>query len=311
MSYWPQGEYARLLARIYRKGDVVDTADTHTGGRGRTPRPGRRGAPDRAVDTLPVSECFGPTVQGEGLAAGRLVVFVRLMGCNLSCGYGLPEGVDGMRCDTGYTWNGDQYDLRAETTLMTADEIAERVAELAGPHREPAVVISGGEPLLQQQRPAFVRLLGLLGDGPRWPRIAETGQGRPVHIETNGTIPPAPFLLWRCEVIAVSPKMGHAGTHRGHQDPTLHPAWLDVLRAEEAHGVHLKVVVRSAADVAELAGRVARWEVPRRRVWVMPEGVTRDALNYRWPEVADAAIEHGFQATHRLHVLAWGDERGK
>lgn len=253
----------------------------------------------RGVDTLPVSEVFGLTIQGEGPAAGQLAAFVRLMGCNLSCSW----------CDTPYTWDGARVDLRAETTQMSAGYIIETLLELAG-SRQPIVVISGGEPLLQQQRPAFARLLKRLGAGRR----GHPGLGWPVHIETNGTIAPQPYLLARAAAIAVSPKLPHAGRHRGHQDPTLHPRWCEVLRCDgdDTPDVYLKVVVRGAADVDDVAHRASHdWQVPAHRVWVMPEGTTAAALNYRWPEVLEAAVAHGLNATHRLHVLAWNDERGK
>lgn len=287
----------------------MDTANTTETGSARPGGPGPDQPSPRTVDTLPVSECFGLTIQGEGPAAGRLAAFVRLMGCNLSCGWGVAPGTDAMRCDTGFTWDGDRYDLRAETTHMTAADIIDRLTALAG-DRRPIVVISGGEPLLQQQRPAFARLLERVGAGRR----GHPGLGWPVHIETNGTIAPQPFLLARAAAIAVSPKLPHAGPHRGHQDPALHPRWGEVLRCDgdDLPDVYLKVVVRNAQDVALVAARAdIGWAVPRHRVWVMPEGTTAAALNYRWPEILEAAIEHGLHATHRLHVLAWGDERGK
>jgi hypothetical protein len=50
--------------------------------------------------------------------------------------------------------------------------------------------------------------------------------------------------------------------------------------------------------------------MPRERIWVMPQGVTAAELEKRWPIVAAAAAQAGINASHRLHVLAWNDERG-
>ena len=69
---------------------------------------------------LPVSEVFGPTIQGEGPHAGRRVYFVRLGGCNLSCSW----------CDSAYTWDGETYDLREELTPSTALDVLARLHEL-------------------------------------------------------------------------------------------------------------------------------------------------------------------------------------
>lgn len=44
---------------------------------------------------------------------------------------------------------------------------------------------------------------------------------------------------------------------------------------------------------------------PADRTWVMPLGTTARELAVRWPEILDAAIEYGLNATHRLHALAW------
>lgn len=234
-----------------------------------------------ALDTLPVSECFGPTLQGEGPAAGRPAWFLRLIGCNLSCAW----------CDTPYTWDQSRFDLAAETTHMTAGEIADR---LAGPG---ILVVTGGEPLRHQHRPAWLDLFDLMD-----------GQDRAVHIETNGTIQPTDDTLGMADLIVVSPKLPNAGGHRGHQDPALADRWAQV--APHLPSVVMKVVCRDADDVAAAAALAERHGFPADRTWVMPEGTTPAALAVTWPRVAAAAAKAGVNACHRLHTLAWGTERG-
>lgn len=236
------------------------------------------------VDTsdarLPISEVFGPTIQGEGPAAGRAASFLRFMGCNLSCAW----------CDTPYTWDGTRHDLRAERTDMTVREILRRLP------RAGVVVLTGGEPLLQQGRAGWRPLLRGLAE------LAD------IHIETNGTIAPDPVTLGHADLIVVSPKMWHAGAHRGHQNPSMAREWAE---AAEDHGsIVFKIVVRSAADVADAADWCDELHIARQRVWVMPEGVTTAVLEQRWPGVAQAAADRNINASHRLHVLAWGEERG-
>lgn len=233
------------------------------------------------VDTLPISEVFHHTIQGEGPAMGTPASFVRLMGCNLSCSW----------CDSAYTWDASRFNLRSETTHRTAESLAaELVRECRG-----IVVITGGEPLLQQDRPAWKRLLSLLVE-----------HNLPIHIETNGTIAPNPITWSYARAIVVSPKLPHAGPHRGHQDPAISPDWRHVYPQ-----MYLKVVCQDAGDVAATAELADRVGVPRNRTYVMPEGTTADDLALIWPEIADAAARHGLCASHRLHVLAWGDERGR
>jgi 7-carboxy-7-deazaguanine synthase len=225
--------------------------------------------------TLPVAEIF-TSLQGEGPMSGRVCAFVRFAGCNLSCSF----------CDTPETWDASRFDLAAEHTQMTPRQI---VAQL--PVGLP-VVLTGGEPLLQQPQLAWKQLLGAVGD-------------RPVWIETNGTVAPSDVTLDGAALIVVSPKLPNAGVHRGHQNPALHEAWRPMA------GVHLKVVCEDAADVEFTAKWADSLGWPADRVWVMPEGTSRQGLDDRWPGIAEAAIKHGVNASHRLHVLAWGNERGR
>ncbi|MFI6519881.1 7-carboxy-7-deazaguanine synthase QueE [Spirillospora sp. NPDC050679] len=229
---------------------------------------------------LPLAETFGPTVQGEGPAAGRTAWFVRLGGCNLSCSW----------CDSAYTWDSSRYTLREEIRHTPAGEIAASVPDGA------LVILTGGEPLLQQETEGWHELLILL-----------RARGCVLHVETNGTIAPTATTRELVETFVVSPKLSNAGRHRGHQNAALHRGWAAAARAGQAH---LKVVCATAADVGAARALAVAHHWPAGQVWVMPLGVTAAELDERWRVVAEAAAQHGINATHRLHVLAWGDERG-
>lgn len=228
--------------------------------------------------TLPVAETFGPTIQGEGPATGRRAHFLRLGGCNLSCSW----------CDTPYTWDGQRYDLRQEFHPYTGDELAATVTS-------DLVVLTGGEPLMHQANPEFGRLLDALDE-----------RGRVVHVETNGTKPPTGHTLARVELFAVSPKLDHAGGHRGRQDPTPADSWPTL-----AHKAILKVVCRNDSDVEQAAALATSWGYRPDRVWIMPEGTTPDQINATARAIADPALARGFNLSTRLHVLLWGNERNR
>lgn len=231
-------------------------------------------------EVLPFVEAFGPTLQGEGAAAGRLSSFLRFGGCNLSCSW----------CDSPYTWDADRFDLRTEITLLTVPEVRERTPVA------PLVVITGGEPLLNQRKPQFVELLQGFKD-----------EGVELHCETNGTIVPNADMVRLFDHFMVSPKLAHAGEHKRTQDPALAPGWKLVHGTTPAH---LKIVVQTPEDVAEARAIADAHGWPLERVWVMPEGTTSEVLNARWPMVATEATKHRINASHRLHVLAWTDARG-
>lgn len=230
------------------------------------------------TDTLRVGEVF-TSIQGEGPYAGRAATFVRLMGCNLSCDW----------CDTRWTWDAGQHDQRRDDARATA-------AELFADVSTGLVVLTGGEPLLQQSQPAWTELLALL-------------IGCVVQVETNGTRAPSAPTVAGVTTFVVSPKLGNAGPHRGHQVAALHPFWT----SPQAAGLdaHLKMVCRGTNDVAEAMEFADAIGWPRRRVWLMPEGTDPTTLARLWPHIAQAAVDYGVNATHRLHVLAWGNERGR
>jgi 7-carboxy-7-deazaguanine synthase len=232
-----------------------------------------------AADELLVAERFGPTVQGEGPSLGQRAVFIRLMQCNLRC----PP------CDTPYTWDATRFDLDAEAAPVA-------IAELLGwASAQPVdlVVITGGEPLLQQRR--LVPLVsGLVEAGLR------------VEIETNGTIAPVPELLARVTRFNVSPKLSTFGAGM----PRAKRIKPGVLHQFVASGrAVFKFVAVGVADLAEITELVDEHQLAP--VFVMPEGRSAKVVTRRLAELAEAAIARGFHLTTRLHVLAWGDQRGR
>lgn len=230
-----------------------------------------------------VAELFGPTLQGEGPSAGRLACFLRLSGCNLDCSW----------CDTPYTWdwlgqNGVPYDRRAESTDVDVEDVA---AQLLG-FETPLIVITGGEPLTQRREVAA--LVDLLPD-------------RRIEIETNGTVSPSPPLLANLSVrFNVSPKLSNSGIPA---DRRYRPEVLRELAASRL--ARFKFVLARPADVEEVDALVAEVGLDPGLVWLMPEGRNAVTLAIRWPAVAEAAIERRYNASSRLHVLAWGDERAR
>lgn len=69
------------------------------------------------------------TIQGEGPDAGRPAIFLRLSHCNLRCWF----------CDTQFE----------EGTVHSLENMLSDVLQLSGQHRCTLLVITGGEPLLQ------------------------------------------------------------------------------------------------------------------------------------------------------------------
>lgn len=231
-----------------------------------------------AMSTLVVSEIFGPTIQGEGPTAGRPAHFVRLGRCNLDCAW----------CDTSYTWdwtgkNGVAYNP-ASLVKMEVSDVADAVSDAV------RVVVSGGEPLLQ------ATALADLSD-----RVGAV----PLEIETNGTRPPPTRLIGR--QFNVSPKLVSSGATGTRIVPRALATF--GMLADAGEPVSFKFVVCSEGDIDEIADLERRFDLSN--IWLMPEGRDADTLNGRLGWLAEVAAERGWHVTTRLHVLAWGDVRGR
>jgi 7-carboxy-7-deazaguanine synthase len=230
--------------------------------------------------TLRISEIF-ESVQGEGASAGQPCVFLRLATCNLRCSW----------CDTRYTWDWDAYDYATEVKKVTLEDVAADVLARAASHASRRLVVTGGEPLLQQ------RALS--------PFLAALPPDFAVEFETNGTILPDPPLLERVTQWNVSPKLANSGEPA---ERAVHPAVLAALR--DTGRAWLKLVVQSEEDVAEATTLMDTLAWPRDRVLFMPQASTRDRLVVLTPLVRGWAQSRGVAASPRLHVERWGGRRG-
>ncbi len=226
---------------------------------------------------LVVAEVFGPTFQGEGPSIGRRAGFVRLGRCNLDCVW----------CDTPYTWDWERFDpateLRRELVTAILDELEAMRPEI--------VVVTGGEPLLQQRR-----LLPLL-EGC-------AARGWPVEVETNGTIVPDDAVVPLVRQWNVSPKLANSGI------PIDKRIRADALAALRATGAAVfKFVVGEPGELDEVAALADGHDLAP--IWIMPEGTDPTTVTERARQLAQPVLDRGWNLTPRLHVLLWGDERGR
>ena len=233
--------------------------------------------PAVAPGELLVAEVFGPTVQGEGASVGRRCGFVRLGRCNLDCRW----------CDTAFTWDWERFDPATELTPMPTVAVVDALAAM---HVD-RVVVTGGEPLLQQRR-----LVPLLQ--------ACVERGWFVEVETNGTIAPDDDVAALVGTFNVSPKLANSGVPL---DRRIRPAALAALLATGK--AVFKLVAAGPDDLPEIDELVERHGLAP--VWVMPEGTEPATVVAGMRALAEPVIARGWNLTTRLHVLLWGDERGR
>jgi 7-carboxy-7-deazaguanine synthase len=226
---------------------------------------------------LRVSEVFR-SLQGEGPTAGLPATFLRLSACNLRCHY----------CDTPYTWDHQRFDVAREAHTEKIDALAERLLA-DGLER---LVVTGGEPLLQQ--PALVPLFDRLP--------AEVA----IEIETNGTIQPLEPLWSRVSQWNVSPKLAFSGM--SSDERVVMPVLREFATCERAW---LKLVVAEPSDMPEGDAIISASAWPSCRVVWMPEGTSAQRVMLRGRWVAEQALSRNQRFSTRLHVLLWGDQRGR
>lgn len=145
------------------------------------------------------------TLQGEGVLAGRRAVFVRFAGCNLWRGTEGSREADATRNDVDCPRWCDTDFVRGR--LMTAEEIAERVAHHVNGHPEHLVVLTGGEPWLQVDQALCAALRAACPE----PFLS---------IETNGTLNVDIARARAVDWVVVSPKQHPervAWRHGGHE----------------------------------------------------------------------------------------------
>lgn len=222
------------------------------------------------------SDGIWATYQGEGVTIGQPCVFMRLLECNLECSF----------CDAPNAIRTDRREYY-EGSNKAIDQVASEIQQCWTSKKDhpdfqgkPRLVITGGEPLLQQQK--IKRLLVLL---PNWD----------IEIETNGTILPAKEILKRCQ-INCSPKLGNSGMLDRKR------IQLKVIEAiNAAHNSMFKIVCTGADDVEEWRRDFeAHVKINPSKVLLMPEGTIQEELTARRPALEALAAQYNYSVTDRL-----------
>jgi 7-carboxy-7-deazaguanine synthase len=207
------------------------------------------------------------SIQGELQGIGRQAFFIRTHGCNL----GSKCSVD---CDTRYSWDV------ASGAKAYEKSVAEIDAEIAA-SGVAAVVITGGEPLLQQgEIVALVRRRS----GIDW------------FIETNGTIAPVDALHDDERVFFnVSPKLSSF-------DPSPFPLERSIFK---------HVVTPGLSDFGAWEGMMKSKPVAiKQRMYFMPASRTREQYLANAPAVAAWCNANGYNFGPREHMVVFQGKRG-
>lgn len=269
-----------------------------------------------------VNEIF-LSIQGEGQFTGMPSVFVRLNGCNLACCF------KGSICDTPYTSHHPEQKTPVDNEEL-AKTIINELDKIGGHSENSHIVITGGEPMLQQN--SLVDLIDELQANDAWNSIT---------IETNGTIRPNQEMLSVCDLMwSVSPKLSTSCCFEGtdvsevarehHRKTRIN---LDALATIVMNNqdYQLKFVYSGPECITEIKELIAgikqqvltygneytrstidyKLNEIDRHVMLMPEGITNEQISASAQEAVQYCIENGWKFCDRLHIRIWGDKRGK
>lgn len=222
------------------------------------------------------------SIQGEGKSMGLPACFLRLHLCNLTCTW----------CDTRYTWDKTQEEFWTESVDSPTELVAQMIQSSWGCADErikKRLVITGGEPLLQQKE--IQKLLELLSE---WS----------IEIETNGTIMPHAELLERCQ-FNCSPKLANSLVEEKKRIRE------HVLRILNEKNTTFKFVVEKPSDLEEVDQVfVQGLDLDPNKILVMPEGTSTPLLHATIANIIDSAEKKGYRILTRLQCEIWGNQRG-
>ena len=242
---------------------------------------------------IPINEIY-TCLQGEGKLMGIPHILIRVSGCRLRCQF-----ADSF-CDTPYSsWKPE----KGKFTYQDIHKFYQKHPHITH------TMITGGGPTLH---------------GEMLKKLCEIGKTHYQHItiETEGS----EFVPTMGDLISLSPKLSNSTPKPGttmpftgkvvtEKDKVRHEKWRCNYEAmsqliENPPDYQLKPVISSEEDLEEVKELQRILGVPNDMVYLMPEGLERHQLNERRKWLMDLCVREGYNFTDRLHIIAYGDERG-
>jgi 7-carboxy-7-deazaguanine synthase len=211
------------------------------------------------------------SLQGEGCLAGMPSIFIRIAGCPLRCKF----------CDTAYAG-----DAKAGKKL-SINQILAQIKKYPTKY----IVITGGEPLIC----------------PNLSLLCKALKNYHTTIETAG-IKFVPGL--KCDLMSISPKLSNAYLKKSDKDIYLKIDELQKLIKN--YDYQLKFVIENEKDVKEVQQILKKLKnIDQSKVMLMPQAKNPAEYLKRSFLVSRLCKKHGFVFSPRLHIMLWGNTRGK
>ena len=272
-------------------------------------------------NTLEISEHFY-SVQCEGISTGVPAYFIRLKGCNISCGFsgkrivelkrqlddvdGYVEGgniVGDLHEEGKATWTCDSAPVWLRGVHTTYEQLVQSWKDqgildwiLDGRIH---LIWTGGEPTIPKHQKAISSFLKWFADKYKTEKVYS-------EIETNGTIVIEDSLLMWLDQINCSVKLANSGMEK---DRRINP---EALRRIKLHrNYSFKFVISNEEDLNEiLTDFVTPFQIPARNICMMPGLDSQEHYHERTRFVLEMAKKYGFRGLSRLHISAWDKATG-
>jgi len=268
--------------------------------------------------TLSISESFY-SIQCEGHTTGYPAYFIRLKGCNLSCGLSTKhllevkkagrgntdsgsfvgdfhkEGTATWTCDTAPIWLfGDETSYDGLVQKWKDENILEWVKE-----GRVHLIWTGGEPTIPKHQKAIVSFLDWFHADDKFPKTYN-------EIETNGTFYLEDNLFNRLQQINCSVKLANSGMTK---EQRIVPDALK--RIMEHPNYWYKFVISAEEDLTEIIQDFVKpFNIPWNRIIMMPGLDSQEDFHERTNFVLHMAKKYGFIGLTRLHISAWDKTTG-
>ena len=245
---------------------------------------------------LPIVEIY-TAVQSEGSRAGYPTVVIRTTGCTHRCYFG-----EGGWCDSWYT------SIHPEKGKYTFNDIIAMYDK--NPHIS-EMMLTGGSPTMHK------KLVNELTHLAHERNIFITMENEGSHFL------PTDFPI---NLLSISPKFSNSVPVIGVETPEgkitdermikQHNKFrLNYPAIKESIAYHSDYHIKPVWDgkdehaLKEILDCIDILDVPQDKVWFMPAGDTREALQQSYPILFDWVRDNGFRMTWRPHIIAFEDQR--
>lgn len=269
------------------------------------------------IKQLNVAEHFY-SVQAECVTTGHPAYFIRLKGCNLSCGFTgqhisniLKAGrnnttagdiVGDLHAENKATWTCDTAPIWLFGDKMSFDDMINSWKQqniydwiMSG---RVHIIWTGGEPTIPKHQEDIVNFLDYAYDHGKTNSLLPTFYN---EIETNGTFVISNDLLSRLQQINCSVKLENSGMPK--EKRIVH----DALKSIQSHINHyFKFVISSEDDIKEIENDFIKpFDIEPNRVVLMPGLDSQANFHERTRFSLEMAKKYGYIGLTRLHVSAW------